>query len=145
MMFVSRFHVDEARQHEWLACLWQGAVPSSMVVRSWLYLPGEPRRVLLIWEGDVEAQRWVERAFGDFGELHTDEVADATPGMVLAVNRDLDGFANWLRSQDVVDMTPAEQGRQIDLRRRGRDASSQDEAMDAARRWFVEASAASEE
>lgn len=139
MVFVSHFGVDEARQHEWLACLWQGAAPSSLVVRSWLYLPGEPRRVLLIWEGDVEAQQWVARVFGDFGELHTEEVADATPGMVMAVDRDLDGFAGWLRVQNVVAMTTAEQNRQIDLRRRGREAPSQDAAIRAARQWLAEA------
>jgi hypothetical protein len=115
-----------------------------MTVRSWLYLSARPGNVLLIWEGDDEAQRWVRRAFSEFGELHTEQVADATPGMVLAVERDLDGFARWLGEQDVIDMTPAEQDRQIDLRRRGRDARDQAEAMEAARRWRVEADVDSE-
>jgi len=138
MTFLSRFSVDDARQHEWIACLWQGSVPASMTVRSWLYLPGEPRTVLLIWDGDDDARRWVDRTFGPFGRLHTEQVADATPGMAMAVDRDLVGFERWLRTQDVIEMTADEQRRQVELRRRGSAAASPAEAIEAARQWRAE-------
>ena len=34
----------------------------------WLYLPDEPRQMLLLWEGDDDACAYIERAFGGFGD-----------------------------------------------------------------------------
>ena len=83
-MHVSRFTPDPSRQAEFLACLWQGDVPSSLRLSKWLYLAGEPRRMLLLWEGDDEAAAYVERAFGGFGVLDTEAVTDSTPGLAAA-------------------------------------------------------------
>lgn len=136
-LHVSTFTPDGARFGEWLACLWQGPAPAAMAVRSWLYLPGEPRRMLMVWDGDEAAEAWVERAFGGFGDLSTEVVTDATPGMVHAVARDLDGFATWMHDRGTA--SPAEITRQLDLRRRGRDAATQEEAAAQGRAWSSEA------
>ena len=55
MFHVSRFTPDPTRFAEFLACLWQGDVPESLVLSKWLYLPGEPRAMLVLWEGDAVA------------------------------------------------------------------------------------------
>ncbi len=50
MLHVSRFTPDISRFGEFLACLWQGDVPPSFVLAKWLYLSGEPRGMLIVWE-----------------------------------------------------------------------------------------------
>ena len=95
-MFASRFTPDQSRFAEFLACLWQGPVPASLVLSKWLYLPGEPRQMLLVWDGDDATRAYIERAFGGFGTLDTQTVTDATPGLAAALDRDLDAFGRHL-------------------------------------------------
>jgi hypothetical protein len=132
MLHHSHFQPDTARIGEWLACLWQGPAPADLVIRQWLYLPGEPRSMIMVWDGGAAAEAFVERAFGGFGQIETHRVTDATPGMALAVARDLDGFDAWMTERGA---SRAEIDRQIDLRRRGRDAPSQAAAAEAGAAW----------
>jgi hypothetical protein len=132
MLHHTVFEPDRARIGEWLACLWQGPAPADLVVRQWLYLPGEPRRMVMLWDGGHEAQAYVERAFGGFGRLETQVVTDATPGMVHAIARDLKGFEQWMRERGA---SAEEVDRQVDLRRRGKSAADQAAAVAAGRAW----------
>jgi hypothetical protein len=137
MFFVSRFtpDPDPSRFAEFLACLWQGDVPESLVLSKWLYLPGEPRAMLLLWEGDSVARDYVERAFGGFGTLDTEEVTDATPGLAAALDRDLEAFGRVMEAQgasaDAIDAA-------LDVRRRGLEAPTQEAAAAAGRAWNEE-------
>jgi hypothetical protein len=134
-LFVSIVQPKEGRADEWIAALWQGPGPENAIVRQWLYLPGSPRRMMMIWEGDEAAKAFVERTFSDFCHVETETVTDATPGMQCAFARDLEGFEAWMRGRG----DPAEMIRRwVDLRRRGRDASSLAEALAAARAWTGE-------
>jgi hypothetical protein len=132
---VSRFTPDQARLAEFLACLWQGEVPASLQLVKWLYLPGEPRAMLLLWEGDDDARAHVERVFGNFGALDTEVVTDATPGLAAAFARDLDAFARHLEASGT---PPDAIAAALDVRRRGMEASSQDDAATAGRAWAAE-------
>lgn len=129
---LSRFIPVPARSAEFLACLWQGPVPSDLVLHRWLYVEKEPRGMVILWEGGEPARDWVERAFGPFGELKTTTVTDATPGLSACLERDLEGFAAWLRGRG---SSEEEVERQLDVRRRGMEASSQDAAAQAGRDW----------
>jgi hypothetical protein len=132
MLHHSVFHPDFDRVGEWLACLWQGPAPADLVVRQWLYLPGEPRGMVMLWEGGADAEAYVERAFGGYGRIETHVVTDATPGMVHAIARDLSGFEQWMRDRGA----PAEEvARQVDLRRRGKAAPDQTAAAAEGRAW----------
>jgi hypothetical protein len=135
LLHVTRFTPDETRFPEFLACLWQGDVPASLDLVKWLYLPGEPRAMLLLWEGDDDAHAYVERVFGEFGALDTETVTDATPGLAAAFARDLDAFARHLQSRG---SNPDEIAVALDVRRRGMDAPSQDDAAAAGRAWAIE-------
>jgi hypothetical protein len=134
MLYVSRFEPDEARFAEFLACLWQGEVPSGLQLHKWLYLAGTPRRMLLVWEAsDAEAEAFVDRAFGGFGTLDT-EVAtdDATEGLSAAFARDLDRFGRWMAARGAdADQT----AHALDVRRRGLEAPDQESAAAAGRAW----------
>ena len=134
-MFASRFTPDQSRSAEFLACLWQGPVPESLVLSKWLYLPGEPRRMLLLWEGDDDARTYIERAFGGFGTLDTETVTDATPGLSAAFARDLDAFGRHL---ETTGSAPDAVATALDVRRRGMEASSQEDAAAAGRAWAAE-------
>lgn len=137
-LHVSRFEPDPARLGEFLACLWQGEVPHDLRLRSWLYLEGIPQRMLLVWEAGDDGEAWVARAFGSFGRLDTERVAqDATPGLQHALDRDLDGFAAWMRAGG---LDEADIVRGLDVRRRGMRADSQEAAAAAGRAWGREAS-----
>jgi hypothetical protein len=135
MLHVSRFTPDASRFGEFLACLWQGDVPASLVLSKWLYLSGEPRGMLIVWEGDDVARDYVERAFGGFGALETEQVTDATPGLAAALARDLEGFGRVMQEQGAT-RDAIEAG--LDLRRRGLHASSQEAAAAAGRAWMDE-------
>ena len=142
VLHVSRFVPDPPHMSEFLACLWQGDVPGSLKLERWLYLQTEPptelRGMLVMWEGDDEAAAYMERAFGGFGEFTTEVVVDNTPGLAAALVRDLDEFARTMERQGVA----AEQiASQLDLRRRGKEASSQEEAAAAGRAWQAEQAA----
>ncbi|MEX1008093.1 MAG: hypothetical protein WD271_09660 [Acidimicrobiia bacterium] len=135
MFHVSRFTPDQAWFAEFLACLWQGDVPASLQLVKWLYLPGEPRAMLLLWEGDDDARAYVDRAFGNFGALDTEIVTDATPGLAAALARDLDAFGRHMEASSATSEAIAAA---LDVRRRGMDASSQDDAATAGRAWAAE-------
>ena len=132
MLYVSQFVPDRSRFAEFLACLWQGDVPAGLTLRSWLYRTGG---MFLIWEGDDDARAYVERAFGSFGELSTEEVTDSTPGLAACFARDLDGFGEWMRRRGTGD---EEIARQLDVRRRGLEAPTQEAAAAAGSAWASE-------
>jgi hypothetical protein len=127
---VSRFVPDTTRSAEFLACLWQGPVPASLRLDRWLYLAGEPRAMLLLWEGDDEAGAFIDRAFGNFGDLETEIVTNATPGLAAAFARDLDAFGAWMRSGGADAQTVAAA---LDARRLGLESATQEAAAEAAR------------
>jgi hypothetical protein len=136
MLQLTRFTPDPNRMSEFLACLWQGPVPEDLRLHKWLYLAGEPRAMLVLWEGDSDAQVYIERAFGSFGELQSEPVTDATPGLAAAFERDLEAFGEFLRESRAV---PEPQiAAQLDLRRRGLEAPSQEAALAAGRAWEAE-------
>jgi hypothetical protein len=132
MVHHSIFEPDQARIGEWLACLWQGPAPADLIIRGWYYLPGEPRRIVMVWDGGEDAEAYVTRAFDAFGKMQTHTVTDATQGLALAIARDLDGFDAWMRARGAPE---AEIARQVDLRRRGKLAASQDAAAVAGKAW----------
>jgi hypothetical protein len=138
LLHHSVFHPDPARAGEWLACLWQGPVPADLVMRQYLYLPGEPRGMVMIWEGGAAAEAFFERAFGAFGRLETQVVTDMTPGLALALARDLEAFEAWMLE---LGAAPDVVARQIDLRRRGLAAPDQDAAAAEGRAWTREGGA----
>jgi len=132
-LHLSQFEPDTERFPEFLACLWQGPVPSDLHLLNWLYLKAERPTMAVLWEGDAEATEYMERAFGGFGLFTTSVVTeDATPGLAAAFARDLDGFGEWMRARGV---SEEEIDRALDVRRRGRDAPDQDAAADAGRAW----------
>jgi hypothetical protein len=137
MLHVSRYEPDPTRFGEFLACLWQGEVPADLRIRSWIYLAGPQQRMMLVWEAEEEGAAWVERAFASFGRFETEASAqDATDGMQLALDRDLDGFATWLRDRN---RPETEIERAVDVRRRGMEAPDFDAAAAAGRAWTNEA------
>ena len=131
----SHFQPDPDRLGEWIACLWQGPAPADLVVRGWYYLEGGPRRMILIWEGGDDAEIYMTRALGGFGELTTQVIEDATPGMAHAFARDLDAFGDWMRARGAA---PEMIARQLDLRRRGKAAASQEAALAEGKAWQKE-------
>jgi hypothetical protein len=141
-VFASTFTPDQSRFAEFLACLWQGPVPETLELSKWLYLPHEPRQMLLLWDGDADAYEYIERAFGAFGTLHTETVTDATPGLAAALARDLRAFG---RHMEETGSSPAAIHAGLDVRRRGLEAATQDAAAAAGRAWAAEQAAAQEE
>jgi len=137
MMYVSRFTPDRTRWAEFLACLWQGEVPSDLVLHLWLYLGTGDRSqgMLLVWEGDEAGRAWVDRNFGSFGLLTHEPVTDATLGLAACLDRDLGAFGAWLRTRGTNDI---EIERQLDVRRRGLEAPSQQAAAEVGRAWAAE-------
>ena len=138
MMNLSRFRPDPTRSAEFLAGLWQGPAPEDLVLHRWLYLEGEPREMVLLWEGGDGAREWVERSFGDFGVLTSEPVSDSTGGLAACLARDLDGFGEWLRGRGTGE---EEIARQFDVRRRGLEANTRDGALEAGRQWAAEQAA----
>jgi hypothetical protein len=135
MFRLSQLQPDLSRTGEFLATLWQGQVPKSLILHKWLYLESSPRTILLLWDGDDDARAYVERVFGGFGTFTTQVVTDATEGLALCFHRDLDGFGRWLAERGA---TEAEIERQLDVRRQGRDAPTPEEAILAGRAWTNE-------
>ncbi len=134
MLHVSTFRPDPTAMGPFLACLWQGLVPSSFVLDRWIYLDGTPRAILLVWDGDADAEAWVESAFGRFGALETTGASDATGGLQACLDRDLEGFGEWMR---VRGSDPAEIEHGLDVRRRGLLSPSQDAAHAAGVAWMA--------
>jgi len=118
-----------------LACLWQGPVPQDLHLRAYLYVDSTPREIVIWWEGEAEARGWLDRVFTPFGELRTEVVTENTPGLAACLERDLDKFGAVLRSRGSGE---AEIARQLDVRRRGMHAESQDAAARAGREWAAE-------
>lgn len=137
MMKLCRFRPDPTRSAEFLAGLWQGDVPADLVLHRWLYVDTDPREMVLVWEGGEEAQGWVERSFGDFGTLTSESITDATGGLAACLARDLDGFGGWLRTRGTPE---AEITAQLDVRRRGLEAPTREEALAGGRDWQAERS-----
>lgn len=135
MLYLYRFRPDPSRTAEFLASLWQGPVPADFRLHRWLYVEGEPREMVLIWEGEDPGRQWVEQCFGSFGELTAEPVTDSTPGLAACLDRDLDAFGQWLRQRGSGE---EEVARQLDVRRRGLQARSHEEAVQAGRRWAGE-------
>ena len=135
VLHVSRFTPDQTRMAEFLACLWQGDVPADLKLVRWLYVGENPRGMVLLWEGDDAAAAYVETNFGAFGELHTEDATDSTPGLQACFDRDLEAFGAWLRSRGSSDDDIATQ---LDVRRRGLQAESQEAAAEAGRAWAAE-------
>jgi hypothetical protein len=132
LLYLTRVAPDVTRTGEFLAGLWQGPVPASLTLHKWLYVEGAPRSMLLLWEGDDDARQYVERVFGGVNTLTTEALSDATEGLALCFARDLEGFGAWLADRDV----PADEiSRQLDVRRRGRDAATPEAAAAAGRTW----------
>jgi hypothetical protein len=136
VLYLSRFRPDPARSAEWLACLWQGPVPEDLQLRAYLYVDsGSGREMVIWWEGEAEARAWLDRVFTPFGELRTEVVTENTPGLGACLERDLDKFAAVLRSRGSGEQ---EIDRQLDVRRRGMHAESQEAAARAGREWAAE-------
>ena len=134
MLHHTIFEPDPQHAHECWACLWQGPAPPGLVYRQYLYLhqPGEPYRVAIIWEGGLEAERWFERVYGSFGQCETRTVADMTEGMAFIVARDLVGLEGFLHRSG---LSPDVAEREVELRRRGMEATDFTAAVAAARAW----------
>jgi hypothetical protein len=135
MLHIDRFRPDPDRTPEFLASLWQGSVPDDFRLHRWLYVDGEPREMLLLWEGEEPAREWVRMAFGSFGSLEGETVTDSTPGLAACVDRDLEAFGEWLRSRGSGE---EEIARQLEVRRRGLEAESHEEALEGGRAWAQE-------
>jgi len=131
-MYVSSFTPNPAHGAELLACLWQGPVPPSLQLTTWLYMPGEPRRILFIWDGDDDAVAFVEGVLSPFGELTTDLATDATGLLASALARDLDACRTWLSNSGT---PPDAVEQQVEIRRLGLESASRDEAIAAAQAW----------
>jgi hypothetical protein len=125
MLHLSRFRPDPATLSTFVACLWQGDVPQSLDLRTYLYTSTDPLEMALLWEGDAEAASYMDRAFATFGTWTDESVTDQTPAMHAALARDLDAFGDWMRRRGDDDDWIA---RQLDLRRRGRDAATPEDA-----------------
>jgi hypothetical protein len=135
VLYLSRFRPDPARSAEWLACLWQGPVPDDFRLRAYMYVDTTPREMVVWWEGDADARGWLDRVFGPFGQLTTEVVTENTPGLGACLERDLEKFGALLRGRG---SDEAEISRQLDVRRRGLHAESQEAAMQAGREWAAE-------
>ena len=133
MLHVSQFQPDTSRSAEWLAVLWQGAVPASLVIRTWLYLDEEPRRMVFLWDGDEEAEAWVEDRFREFGALSTERVRNATLGMTHAMHRDLVALREVMAATGAY--TDDELDAELELRRRGKEATDREAAAAIGRTW----------
>jgi hypothetical protein len=135
VLHLSRFEPDPSTFSAFIACLWQGEVPASLELRTYLYTSTQPLSMVLLWDGDEDANAYMEHAFGDFGTFNTEVVTDYTPGMRAALDRDLDAFGRWMRARRV---EHEELAAALDLRRRGMEATSREDARAAAAAYDVE-------
>jgi hypothetical protein len=135
MLYVSRLVPDPDRMAEFVAGLWHGPVPEDLVLHRWIYLDAKPRQMLLIWEGDEAAARFIEERFGSFGSFTTEAAADGTGGLAACFARDLPGFGSWFRgySAGSEDTIAAE----LELRDGGMRAGTLDDAREWGRAWRV--------
>lgn len=136
MLHVSTFKPNPQTMGPFLACLWQGEVPETFSLVRWIYLDASPRAILLVWEGADDAAAWVESNFGRFGEIETVGADDATGGLQACVDRDLEGFAEFLRARGS-DQAEIDHG--LDVRRSGLEAATQQDAYAAGEAWADQA------
>ena len=133
-LYVSTVQPDGSRSGEWLACLWQGDLPDSLVLHKWIYMSTDPRTILLVWEGEADAKAWVELNMGEFGSLETVEADDATGGLGACLERDLEGFGSWMRARGT-DEDQIQRG--LDVRRAGLEAPTREAAIEAGKAWMA--------
>lgn len=138
MLHLSRFSPEPTTFSEFIACLWQGDVPASLALQTYLYTSTMPLSMVLLWEGDDDAFAYMERAFGGFGSWDTEVVTDQTPSMQAALARDLDTFGEWMQARGADD---ASVDAALDLRKRGKESASQDDARAAAAAYDAERAA----
>jgi hypothetical protein len=119
-----------------LAALWQGDTPPGIVVQRWIYLGVPTEKMMLVWEAaDDDEREWLESRLRPFGEIDSWVCSDSTPGMAAAMGRDLDGFGEWMRQRGTPEAAIATQ---LDVRRRGMEASTFDDAVAAGEAWAKE-------
>jgi hypothetical protein len=135
MLHVSRLLPDPDKMAEFVAGLWQGPLPSDLVLHRWIYLEVEPRQMLLIWEGGDEAARFVSERFGSFGTLRTEPATDATGGLAACFARDLAAFGSWLRqNRGAPDETVTSE---LELREGGLGSATFEDARQSGRAWHL--------
>jgi hypothetical protein len=132
VLHVSRFVPDPDRFAEFIACLWQGSLPDDLELQRWIYIDGEPRQMVLIWEGGEDAAHFVDERFGAFGLLTTEGATEATGGLAACFDRDLEGFGRWMRGRGSSEPTIDSE---LDLRAGGLHAASLEEAAASGRAW----------
>jgi len=133
MLHVSRLIPDADRMAEFVAGLWQGALPDDLVLHRWIYLEASPRQMLLIWEGGDTAAAWVAERFGSFGTLTSEDATDGTGGLTACFARDLAGFGQWMRdNRGASDETVAAE---LELRDGGLRTGSFEDAVQSGREW----------
>ena len=126
MIMHTTFRIDIPRANQWLACLWQGPVPTDMKVREWITLKDvKPHTAILIWEGDDEAKAFIDRVFGAYGEVEHQEVTSSS-GMASAFARDLAGYQQMMQARGG---EQADIDRQVELRRRAMAAATPEAAV----------------
>jgi hypothetical protein len=132
VLHLSRFQPDPLRRTEFLAVVWQGEIPASLELRSYFYTSTRPRGMILVWEGDGEAEAYMDRVWGGHGQWHTDVVSDETASLLTVLDRDLDGFGRILGEHgwDTEQIADA-----LEIRRIGLRAGSPQDAIDAAREF----------
>lgn len=132
MLLVLKFTPDPTTFSEFIAALWQGPRPGITVER-WIYLDTDPRSMLLICDAaTLDDRAWLEERFGSFGQLDIWGGDEATAGMATAIDRDLDGFREFLLRRG---NTEEEVAPQLELRRQGMTAGTLQEAMAAGKVW----------
>jgi hypothetical protein len=138
-LLVSEFRPDPSRTGPWLATLWQGPSPRGITLHGWYYLDTQPRTMLVVWEAEDDGARAaIEAAFAEGGELTTTTAQDATPGLAAAFARDLDAFGAFMRARG---QSEEEVAAGLDLRRRGKESATLEEARAAGAAWAAEQAA----
>jgi hypothetical protein len=133
MLHVSRLTPDADRMAEFVAGLWQGALPDDLVLHRWIYLEGATRQMLLIWEGGDAAAAWVAERFGSFGTFTSEEATNGTGGLAACFARDLEGFGQWMR--DNRGASGEALAAELELREGGLHADSFADAVQLGREW----------
>lgn len=132
MLLASKFSPDPSTSSQFIAGLWQGPRPGITVER-WIYLDTEPRSMLLIWDAATADDRtWLEERLAPFGQLETWGGDEATPGMATAIDRDIDGFRDFMLRRGATQESVAPQ---LELRRLGMAAATLQEAVAAGKAW----------
>ena len=135
-VFASRFTPDQSRSAEFLACLWQGpgarvaravevALPAGRAASDAAPLGGRRRRLCATSSAPSVAS----------GRSTPRPSPTPPPGSRPRSRRDLDAFGRHL---ETTGSSPDAIATALDVRRRGMEASSQDDAAAAGRGWAAE-------